>query len=190
MRQIPLKTSAGLTMLELMIALAVLAIIISASVPSFAEFRQTQRLINAAEQVYGHLNQARSEAVARNTEAYVNFSADGSAVWTYGVSTVNSGCDLSATDPALANACVIGDADPVLMRYASAGFEDVSMSIADFPVGSSQIEFDPVRGMATTARIDLTSANDDQLRLRVSRLGRVTLCSPDGSVSQYSGAGC
>lgn len=198
MQQLLENKSAGLTMLELMITLAIIAIILSLSVPSFSSFRETQRLISAAEQVYAHLQQARSESIARNVPAYVNFNSDGSETWMYGISSVNSLCDVSITSPLSTGACVLivdngngvtDAADFVLSRSGSAVFQDVSMEISNFSSGSTQIRFDPVRGMASSGQIDLQS-NDGQLRIKVSLLGRVFLCSPDGSVAKYSSSGC
>jgi type IV fimbrial biogenesis protein FimT len=199
MQQISLNRTSGLTLMELMIAVAILGIIISLSMPSFSSFRETQRLIGAAEQVYGHLQQARTESIARNVPVFVNFATDGSAEWVYGMSSVNSLCDLTQTTPTVADACVVivddGDgvvnsSDFVLMRYDSDAFAGVQMSRSNFTSGNSQIEFEPVRGMASAGQIDLAIAGGDQLRIRVSRLGRVTLCSPSGSVGTYSSTGC
>jgi len=191
--------SAGLTMLELMITLAIVAIIVNLSVPSFSGFRETQRLIGAAEQLYGSLQRARSESVARNIPVYVNFAADGSEVWTYGTSSENSLCDVSLTLSTSTGACVLviddgnsinDNADLVLVRSSSEEFQEVSMSISNFSSGNSQIEFDPVRGMASSAQVDLETENENHLRIKVSLLGRVFLCSPNGSVAKYSSSGC
>lgn len=189
----------GFTLLELMIAVAVLGIIISLSAPSYSGFRDTQRLVGAGEQLYGHLQQARSQAISGNTPVFVNFSTGGSTAWTYGMSSVNSLCDLTATAPTATNACVVivddGDgiidsSDFVLMRFDAAPFPGVQMTHSNFSSSNSQVEFDAIRGMATASQIDLTGAGGDRLRVRVNRLGRVTLCSPDGSVSNYSASGC
>ena len=191
--------NAGLTLLELMITLAIVAIIVSLSVPSFSSFRATQRLIGAAEQLYGSLQQARSESIARNVPAYVNFAADGSEVWTYGTSSETSLCDVSITSPTSTGACVLviddgngitDSADLVLMRSSSDAFQDVSMSISNFSSGNTQIEFSPVRGMASAGQVDLQTENDNRLRIKISLLGRVFLCSPNGSVAKYSSSGC
>jgi len=191
--------NAGLTMLELMITLAILSIILSLSVPGFSGFRETQQLIGAAEQLYAHLQQARSESITRNVPGYVNFDSDGSETWTYGVSSVNSLCDVSATSPASTGACilVIDDgngvtdvADFILIRSTSDSFGDVSMAVSNFSSATTQIRFDPMRGMASSGQIDLQGSNDGHLRIKVSLLGRVSLCSPDGSVAKYSSSGC
>lgn len=187
--------------MELLISIAVMGIIISVAVPNMAEFSVNQRLIGAAEQVYGHIQQARSEAITRNTTVYVNFDVDGTTSWEYGLSSANSLCDVSVTAPSSANACVMpvddgdGNLDPgdgsvdtadlVLMRFTSTNYQDVAMDIANFSSGSTQLLFDPVRGTATSGQVTLESANGSLLRVTVSLLGRITLCSPDGSVDNY-----
>lgn len=202
----PPTSSGGFSLLELLIAVAVLAVILSVAMPSFAELAQTRRLTGLGEQLYAHLQQARSEAITRNTAVYANFAADGTTSWEYGISSANSLCDLSATAPTAGNACVLvvddgdGTVDPgdgsvdaddlVLMRFTDAEYGDVTMSTSGFSSGNSQVAFDPVRGTASAAQIDLASASGRHLRLKVSLLGRITLCSPDGSVQNYAAAGC
>jgi type IV fimbrial biogenesis protein FimT len=191
----------GFTLLEMLIAMAILGIIISVAVPSMSGFTANQRLIGAAEQVYSHLQQARSEAVARSTPVFVNFAADGTAAWTYGMSSVNSLCDLAITVATGLNACrmVVSDGDAtldpgtgavdagdlVLMRYTAADYPGVSMAIAAFSSGTTQFVFDPVRGSASSGQVNLTGSNGNQLRVTVSLLGRVALCTPDDSMDAY-----
>lgn len=200
------KWQAGVTMMELMVATAILAIVITVAVPSFSDIGDSQRLIGAAEQVYNHIQQARSESVSGNTTAFVNFNAPAAptaaaATWQYGVSTANSLCDLTAIAPTTANACVIvvddgdGTVDPgdgtvdsddlVLMRFTNTDWTDVSMQRDAFSSGNSQIAFNPVRGTSTSASINLVSGNGKLLRITVSLLGRPTICSPDGSIPNY-----
>ena len=189
----------GVSLLEMLIAMAILGIIISVAMPGFSGFAANQRLIGAAEQIFGHLQQARSEAVARSATVYVNFSADGTTTWTYGMSTTDS-CTLTITDATTANACVIvvndGDAtvdgvnggvdtgDRVLMRFTGTDYDDVEMAIASFSSGT-QIVFDPIRGTSSSGQINLEGSTGKLLRVVVSLLGRVEICSPDGSVPNY-----
>ncbi len=191
----------GFTLLEMLIAMAILAIVISVGVPSLSGFSANQRLIGAAEQVYSHLQQARSEAVSRNTLVYVNFAVDGTASWEYGMSSVNSLCDLTITTANGVNSCrmVVSDGDAsldpgtgavdaddlVLMRYTDADHAGVIMDIANFSTGSTQFIFDPTRGTSTSGQVNLTGSNGNQLRVAVNLLGRVSLCTPDGSMERY-----
>jgi type IV fimbrial biogenesis protein FimT len=191
----------GFTLLELMIAVSILAIIITVAFPSFSDIGDTQRVIGATEQIYSHIQQVRSEALTANTTAGINFGVDGSKSWEYGFSTVNDQCDLTATLPTMANACVIviddgdGTLDPgdgsvdtddlVLQRFTSTEWNDVRISIASFSSSNTQIAFDPVRGTSTSGQINLVSGNGKQLRINVSLLGRPTICSPGTQVSNY-----
>jgi type IV fimbrial biogenesis protein FimT len=136
--------------------------------------------------------------VARNAVVYVNFSANGTTTWTYGMALA-TGCTLTVTDPTTAGACYItvndGDTtydgvngtdtgDRVLMRFPSTDYTDVTLAIASFSSGT-QIIFNPVRGTSTSGQITLTSSTGKVLRATVSLLGRVELCTPDGSVNGY-----
>ncbi|HEY0964046.1 MAG TPA: GspH/FimT family pseudopilin [Pseudomonadales bacterium] len=196
----------GVSLLEILIATAILGIIISVAIPSMSTFGANQRLVGAAEQIHGHLQQARSEAIARGMPVYVNFTADGTSTWTYGVSTTNA-CTLTVTDPTAANACILvvndGDAtvdgidgadadalpdidtdDRVLMRYPGSDYRDIELALAGFS-SANQIVFDPIRGTSSNGNVNLEGSTGNQLRVAISRLGRVAVCSPDGSVDAY-----
>lgn len=191
----------GFTLMEMLIAMLILAIIITLAVPSLSGFTANQRLIGAAEQVYAHLQQGRSEAVGRNRPVMVNFAVDGTATWAYGMSSANDLCDLAVTAATTAGACAIsvddGDAvldpgdgsvdtgDLLLMRFTDLDFPGVQMNISGFSSGNTQITFDPLRGTASAGEVRLTGANGNNLRVRVSLLGRVTICTPDDSMGAY-----
>ena len=187
----------------MVITLTVVAILASLAMPGMTEFGVKQKLIGAAEQVYGHIQQARSDAIASSALTFVKFAATGTTSWQYGISTTNN-CDLTATTAATANACVIvvndGDTtidglngtdtgDRVLMRFTHADYSGNSaleMTLSGLG-GGVQFIFDPVRGTLTTAagQVDLESTTGLQLRVEVSALGRVSICSPGGSVANY-----
>lgn len=191
---------AGLTLLELLVTIAVLAIVLSIGVPAMTSFFDSKRLIGAAEQVYSHLQQARLESIARSAPIYAKFSANGGASWVYGISH-RDGCDLTQVAPTGTDACVIvvddgdGGVDPgdgsvdtddlVLMRFDETGHDRVTMATAAFASGDDQIRFDPVRGTATAGEVHLLSGDGRQLQVRVGPLGQTRICTPDGSVPEY-----
>lgn len=57
---------SGFTLLELMVTLAVAAILLTIAVPNFTVFLQNSRLAGTANEVVTMMNYARSEAVKRN----------------------------------------------------------------------------------------------------------------------------
>jgi len=194
-------TASGFTLMESLVAMAIVGILLTVAMPSFSTFYSNQRLIGAAEQVYNLLQQARTESVGRGQTVYMNFSADGSTTWTYGMSHVTSACDLTKTVATDTGACrmVVSDGDAafdtgsgatdtgdlVLYRFASTDYIGVSLSTAAFSSGTTQIVYSSLRGTSTSGQINLTGANGNLLRVEVSLLGRAKLCSPDGSLEAY-----
>lgn len=67
----------GLTLLELMVGISVLAIILSIGVPGFQSIMQSSRATSIANDLLGHLQLARSEAVRRAQTVTLCPSSDG-----------------------------------------------------------------------------------------------------------------
>jgi type IV fimbrial biogenesis protein FimT len=67
----------GFSLLELMFALTVLAILLSLAVPTFSEVIQNNRIIAQNNEFISGLNYARSEAIKRSGSVSVCASADG-----------------------------------------------------------------------------------------------------------------
>ena len=66
----------GITIVELIVTLAVVAILVTTGVPAFANFIQTNRLSETAFDLLGTINLARSEAVKRRTRVVLCRSAN------------------------------------------------------------------------------------------------------------------
>ena len=68
---------SGLTLVELLIALAVAAVILTSAVPAFGRFVQENRVTATTNQLISHLQYARHEAVFRNAYVAACPSIDG-----------------------------------------------------------------------------------------------------------------
>jgi Tfp pilus assembly protein FimT len=69
---------SGVTLIELLVAVAVLMIILAFSIPAFTGLIASTRIISATNAVLGHLQYARSEAVKGGVNVIVGpYNADG-----------------------------------------------------------------------------------------------------------------
>jgi len=67
---------SGFSLLELMIGVAVLAILASIAMPSFQTMIESTKIRTAAESIQNGLQKARAEAIARNTNVAFTLGAD------------------------------------------------------------------------------------------------------------------
>ena len=179
------KKSSGFSLIELLITLGILVITLTIALPGFREFFDRERLINATEEVYGMLQKARMESMARSDEMHVSFASD-SGTWSYGLGEEPCDASIGNPDP---GACLItivnGDGvddvnDKVLMRQTNEPHPDIALTST-----ITNFEFDPVRGTATAGTVKLTSALGKELQVKVMPLGNISVCSPDAQVPSY-----
>lgn len=176
----------GFTMIELMVAMAILAALFSIGLPSYQAWVQNTRVRAAAESVLHGLQLAKAEAVRRN-----------SAVGFYLVSDLTSSCAASSTegnwvismqDPVAA--CDVAPSDtvaPQIMQKRSQqeGATDI-VTIATTPAGRSRIVFSPL-GRGTNTAVDFTQIDfaaaspvpgGRNLRILIGAGGNLRMCDP------------
>lgn len=100
------RGQGGFTLVELMIGLAVAAILLVIALPSFRSITATNRLVTTANELVGAINVARMEAIKRN--ASVQFCSNSASANTS--DTLGSGC---GTNAAAVYALSAGAATPV-----------------------------------------------------------------------------
>lgn len=155
----------GVTLLELLVALAVLAILVAAGVPGLREFIITQRLKAAAETVYADLTLARDEALHRNRTISIAFEfEEGGTRWCFAPSD-HLPCDCQRGE------CGIGAHSA--HGTTEAAFREISLRTNFY---HQVVSFHPVRGTANPGTVALT-ASDQIIEVRVSNLGRIRLCA-------------
>lgn len=79
-----MRGSCGLSLIELMVALAIFALVMGFGIPSYRDWIAARELANHAEYLAETLNQARSEAVKRQVRVNVCKSSDGKQCATAG----------------------------------------------------------------------------------------------------------
>lgn len=184
----------GVSLIELMIGLAMLAMLLSAGLPSFSLWIQNTQNRTAAESVLNGLQLARIEAVRRNTRVRFNLTNKSGLIdWTVCVSATTA-CPTPSVPP---------DPSTIQSRSSSegtgnarAGISTEELSEAKFteaiaggknlPAG---VTFDglgraPSAGVGTNpdiTRIDITNASAAKARrmvVTVSPAGAIRMCDP------------
>ncbi len=112
----------GFTLVELMVTLAVAAILLSMAVPSFTNTIKNNRLTTQANDLISSLNYARSEAIRRGASVTVETS-DGSANWHNGWTIKDGGGNTLRNQDAFQGASTLVGAGSVSsLSYRSTGF--------------------------------------------------------------------
>ena len=167
----------GFTIIELMVVVAIAAILIVAAAPSFSEFLSRRRVEGLTAELVTDLHYTRSEAVSRNESVGMFFGTDCYVIYRVRVPTASptvATCTRTTKS--------ITPAAAELKTVQLDAERPVSMS----PGGAANVEFDPVRGMVTnsagddTASVDVRSTSGRPWRLRamLTIMGRAETCRP------------
>jgi len=70
-----LNRQAGFTLLEVIIVMAIIAIVSAVGIPAFADWREKQAVRNVAQTLLSHMKQARVIAVAQNRSVSITFTS-------------------------------------------------------------------------------------------------------------------
>jgi len=173
--KIAVKRNTGFTLIELIVAMAVLALVVGYVMSSFSGMLARQRLQAAAENLYDHLTLARTEAISRSSRAHVSI-VDGTN-WCFGMD------DSAACTCSTANDCQVDGATKVANYDAYTG---ITLSSVDASL--SQFSYDERRGMpqntagiaSVSGNITFTNTRGDSLTLQLNSVGRIKLCTATG----------
>jgi type IV fimbrial biogenesis protein FimT len=160
------RATRGITLIECVIALAIVAALMSIALPSFGEAMARARLRAAAQDLALDLGNARLESVRQGT-GLMHVTVRAGSPWCWAVGPVpNIDCH---SPPAGTLHVVRADdyAGVMMTRGVSASFDGRdALAAAGFAA-----EFALPQGQ--------------QLRVQVTPLGRATICSPHGSSLEF-----
>jgi type IV fimbrial biogenesis protein FimT len=166
----------GVSLVETAATLTTLSILLASVVPGYQTFLDKRRVEGLAAEIGVDLQWARSEAVTRQQNVRIAFGSTpvgGRACYVIHTGPVGE-CACADEGPAVCSA----EAQELKSMLAPADGRTVFRS----NVGTMTYEFN--RGTTTPGgRIDLTGAGGHSVRHVVSMLGRVTTCTPDGSMT-------
>ncbi len=152
---------SGMSIIELMIGITILAILIMLAAPSFARYSRNLEVRNAAESVSNGVQKARIEAISRNTNVQFFLSSDSS--WT--VSVVNPSTQIES-------------------RSETEGSQNASLAI--LPAGATTLTFNNIGLVIANAdaspsltQVDVSASGGDKtMRVVIGVGGSAKLCDP------------
>lgn len=175
-RTIGKRRQRGLTLLEVMVVVAITAIVAAAAAPSLKAMVDSRRLDSATTRLAADLQLARSEAIARNRPLRLSiFTGAGASCW-----IVHSGAPADCRCSGDAGAVCAGEARAIKSVVLAT---DERISVAG---NVASIVFDPLHGTSTpTGTLRLVGARGHSVHHIVNVVGRVRSCSPEGAVPGY-----
>ena len=168
--QQPVHKQLGFTLIELMVALGVLAIVLSVALPNLRVMIANTQIRSVAESVRNGLQLARAEAVKRNESVRFTLNADKS--WQVGCLTAIADLDGDG----------LADCPTVIMQKGVREGGGGSVTV----VGVGQVTFTSLGTTAAIAgqllQVDFTSTNvatgTKPLRIRLGTGGNTRMCDP------------
>ncbi len=172
----------GITLVELLVTLAILAILMAAAAPSFSGFLRSSELTAVANSFVSALNAARSEALKRNLPALLTPLDDAHADWTQGFvafvdvnwnARYDEGIDIVVlTRPIKGgflsiNGTGSAKASPPYVRYDGSGFARKADG------GAGNLTFNILRNDVPDSEVSTQTR-----RVIIATTGRVRLCTP------------
>lgn len=182
---------AGFTLVELLIVVALAALVLGLAAPSFTSFIQMQRLRGINAQLVTDIQFARSEAVSRNMPVHMRFQASAGMtcymMYTRTDPTLNVKCDCLAAEGARCTDASTREVRTVQVPVDRSVFVSAAVNPAD------NFSFDPRTGGMVYGAVDFIGPTPDEylvdvyidgarkLRDKVGLAGRMKVCKPTGS---------
>ena len=177
------RNAKGFTVIELMVTVAVLGVLAAVAFPSMREYLDRQRLVGQVRAISNMAQLARSEAIKRSAASAggglssIKMTVNPGTSWSAGLSASagTTGCTVTTTSPLVTDCVIQGSGDKNVVW----GSECPSCTLTA-PTIQTVIVFD-LRGLVTGGTdqaITMSSPMGKQLSLSVSRLGRISLCTP------------
>jgi type IV fimbrial biogenesis protein FimT len=170
----------GLTLVELMIGLVFLGVLIALAAPSLRSTMAAQRIRAINAELVTDIQFARSEAVRLNRPVIMSFGDDeqGSCYTLY-LREVAGFCRCTR---GVGRACRGG---PTEIKTQSLKGLEAAKIRGESDTQTHDIAFDSRQGLPNHASfvIDVTSEIRGRLRTQVGPTGRVSVCTPDGSIA-------
>lgn len=169
------QNNRGFTLLEAMIVVAIIGIVITFAVPAYQKVIERNRIKEAAESLRADLQWMRTEAIKRSCNLTADFD---NSVWSYDIYRPANTCgDTSGVDD-------------ILKTMNGSQFPGVTMGTTSFFGSGSATSIDFRRGTTSHNGGVVFNTSSYQLKVVLSKSGRVLVCNPDNNKAVPSYEGC
>jgi type IV fimbrial biogenesis protein FimT len=178
LRYLRAPLTAGFTLVELMVVVALMAVLLALVAPSVRQLLAAQRVQSINAELVTNLQFARSEAVRRNTNVLVEFaSGTNTTCYVVYLPGVVGRCNCLRPPGA---ACSGNFTEIKTVQVP----KRLSVELAASSGVARIVTFQQVTGTSLPGafQIDVASSVSGALRTTVNITGRPAVCSPDGSV--------
>lgn len=164
------RRARGWTLVEALVVVAVLGVLAAVALPSYRHMVDNARLRGITELQVAALRLTMSESIKRGLPVSVTYREATSGLdWCYGLS-VGTACDCRVSGQ-----CQVDGVERVTWGHEHPGIGLVA------GLSGKRFSFQPRRGTVTAGNVQFTGPHGKSLRVVVSGLGRIRICSPAGA---------
>ena len=164
-----MKKTAGVTLIEMLIVLAILAIIATLTAPALGLIVEKNAIRSVAERIKSDLQWTRTEAIKSSQNLTISFQQTGAC---YGI-------DIQSCDCTIQNNCKLKSVEPFL-NHSTIKFSNIGF----FQPPYTQLKFDYRRGTTLNNGSLKIESKDYALKIIASLTGRIRIC--DDSAAPYA----
>ena len=184
------RASSGLTLVELLVTSAILAILLAVAAPSLSDFLNRRRVENVANIIASDLMYARAETNLRVASVIVFFqkTADQSCYSIVQTYLVGPFCECRLGAGAACDPNVNSDIEMrTFQAFHTKGVEFESFSPGP-ALGANRIAFTRPLGTPLVPGffVVVNGTGGAQLRIDLSAAGRIRICTPNASMPGYA----
>tara|TARA_R110001583_G_scaffold10698_3_gene49060 strand:+ start:620 stop:1144 length:525 start_codon:yes stop_codon:yes gene_type:complete len=171
-----MKKQRAFTLIEMLIAMAVLLILMSVASQSYHHLFAHQALVSSAEKLYQFLRLAKEESIKQNKKVYVHFCENSTTPeWRMALSETSS-CDCF-----IQNSCLLNGAH---QNVSLSDGKFVFTSATDITFSGLKVSYNSMRFSVNAGSVTLNDSDNNTIKVIQSAM-RLRICTPNSARLGY-----